>query len=101
MPVKLTVVGCSPSWPNPGGAQSDYLVDGSGRVRAYSGDSAPTERMAELARGADLCVCEATLERGDLDGEPCGHLSADEARGVRGVRREAPAADAPPVRAAA
>ena len=26
--VKLTVVGCSPAWPNPGGAQSGYLVDG-------------------------------------------------------------------------
>src|SRR5919204_1906977 len=31
--VKLTVVGCSPAWPNPGGAQSGYLVeDGAGRV---------------------------------------------------------------------
>jgi ribonuclease BN (tRNA processing enzyme) len=29
--VKLTVVGCSPAWPNPGGAQSGYLVEGSGR----------------------------------------------------------------------
>jgi len=28
MSVKLTVVGCSPAWPNPGGAQSGYLVDG-------------------------------------------------------------------------
>src|SRR4051794_9255085 len=25
--VKLTVVGCSPAWPNPGGAQSGYLID--------------------------------------------------------------------------
>src|SRR5438045_8754362 len=32
MPVKLTVVGCSPAWPNPGGAQSGYLVEGAGRV---------------------------------------------------------------------
>jgi len=30
--VKLTVVGCSPAWPNPGGAQSGYVVEGSGRV---------------------------------------------------------------------
>jgi ribonuclease BN (tRNA processing enzyme) len=30
--VKLTVVGCSPAWPNPGGAQSGYLVEGSGKV---------------------------------------------------------------------
>jgi ribonuclease BN (tRNA processing enzyme) len=25
--VKLTVIGCSPAWPNPGGAQSGYLVE--------------------------------------------------------------------------
>jgi ribonuclease BN (tRNA processing enzyme) len=30
--VKLTVVGCSPAWPNPGGAQSGYLVEGNGRL---------------------------------------------------------------------
>ena len=28
MSVKLTVVGCSPAWPNPGGAQSGYLARG-------------------------------------------------------------------------
>ena len=49
------------------------------RTLAYSGDSGPSERLAELARDADLFVCEATLERGDLEGEPRGHLSADEA----------------------
>jgi ribonuclease BN (tRNA processing enzyme) len=32
MRVKLTVVGCSPAWPNPGGAQSGYLVEGEGRL---------------------------------------------------------------------
>ena len=32
MSVKLTVVGCSPAWPNPGGAQSGYLVEGPGRL---------------------------------------------------------------------
>jgi ribonuclease BN (tRNA processing enzyme) len=32
MSVKLTVVGCSPAWPNPGGAQSGYLLEGSGRL---------------------------------------------------------------------
>jgi ribonuclease BN (tRNA processing enzyme) len=46
---------------------------------AYSGDSGPSERLAELARGCDLFLCEATLERPELDGEPRGHLSADEA----------------------
>ncbi|HVA31454.1 MAG TPA: MBL fold metallo-hydrolase [Gaiellaceae bacterium] len=30
--MKLTVVGCSPAWPNPGGAQSGYLVEGKGRL---------------------------------------------------------------------
>jgi ribonuclease BN (tRNA processing enzyme) len=29
--MKLTVVGCSPAWPNPGGAQSGYLVEDGGR----------------------------------------------------------------------
>ena len=203
--VKLTVVGCSPAWPNPGGAQSGYLVEGSGRLLldcgpgvlarlragegwprvdaiaithfhldhwgdlvpwvwgslyglghdlprvelwlpptgaqqlaafgerlgwpdmfervfelrayaegtpfraagfevtplrlphytletygfrvtngtktiAYSGDSGPSERLAELAREVDLFVCEATLISGDADGEPRGHLSLDEAQ---------------------
>ena len=32
MPMKLTVVGCSPAWPNPGGAQSGYLLEGPGRL---------------------------------------------------------------------
>src|ERR671925_626790 len=143
--VKLTIVGCSPAWPNPGGAQSGYLVEGSGRALldcgpgvlprlresegwprvdaivithfhldhwgdlvpwtfgamfgpgretpkpelwlppggeaelglfgekfglrvsdnhstlAYSGDSAPSPKLAELARNADLFLCEATL----------------------------------------
>ena len=46
---------------------------------AYSGDTAPSDRLPVLARDADLFVCEATLARGELDGEPRGHLSADEA----------------------
>ncbi len=28
--MRLTVVGCSPAWPNPGGAQSGYLVENGG-----------------------------------------------------------------------
>jgi len=44
---------------------------------AYSGDTGPTERLVELARGADLFICEATLQ----GPEPAerGHLSEDEA----------------------
>ena len=203
--MKLTVVGCSPAWPNPGGAQSGYLVEGSGKVLldcgpgvlprlreqdswpqvdaivithfhldhwgdlvpwtfgamygpgsetptpqlwlppggqeelagfgdkfgvpgmfseaftveeyaegetfetcglqitpvrvphyqlqtyamrvsdgkatlAYSGDSAPSPQLVELARGADLFLCEATLREGREGGNGLrGHLSAEEA----------------------
>ncbi len=44
---------------------------------AYSGDSAPSAALAELARAADLFLCEATL----AEPEPAlrGHLTADEA----------------------
>jgi ribonuclease BN (tRNA processing enzyme) len=50
-----------------------------GRLLAYSGDSAPTRELGELARGADLFLCEATLAEGGRDGLPRGHLSASEA----------------------
>jgi ribonuclease BN (tRNA processing enzyme) len=46
---------------------------------AYSGDSAPSDRLTESARGADLFLCEATLADGSADGAPRGHLSAAEA----------------------
>jgi ribonuclease BN (tRNA processing enzyme) len=49
------------------------------KTLAYSGDSGPSERLTELARDVDLFLCEATLEHGDLEGDPRGHLSADEA----------------------
>jgi len=55
-----------------------FRVEG-GRVLAYSGDSGPCGGLAELASDADLLVCEATLERADLDGPDRGHLDADEA----------------------
>ena len=29
--MRVHVVGCSPAWPNPGGAQSGYLVEEDGR----------------------------------------------------------------------
>ena len=35
--------------------------------------------VRHLGRDADLLVCEATLETGESDGEPRGHLSAEEA----------------------
>src|SRR5262249_33050696 len=54
-------------------------VSNGSHTLAYSGDSGPSEHLTELAQGADLFVCEATLVRGELDGNPRGHLSADEA----------------------
>jgi ribonuclease BN (tRNA processing enzyme) len=56
-----------------------FRVSRNGRTLAYSGDSAPTSELAELARGADLFLCEATLAEGGRDGVPRGHLSAEEA----------------------
>ena len=46
---------------------------------AYSADSAPSEQLVEMARDADLFLCEATLIDSDADSLPRGHLSADEA----------------------
>jgi ribonuclease BN (tRNA processing enzyme) len=54
-------------------------VSDNGRSLAYSGDCGPGGELIELARDADLFVCEATLESGDMDGQPRGHLSLDEA----------------------
>jgi len=56
-----------------------FRVTNGSATLAYTGDTGPSERIADLARDADLLVCEATLEHGDADGEPRGHLSAEEA----------------------
>jgi ribonuclease BN (tRNA processing enzyme) len=54
-------------------------VSNGSHTLAYSGDSGPDDRLTEVARDADLFVCEATLLRGELDGSPRGHLSVEEA----------------------
>jgi ribonuclease BN (tRNA processing enzyme) len=48
---------------------------------AYSGDSAPSPKLAEVARDADLFLCEATLRESREGGDDGlrGHLSAEEA----------------------
>ena len=58
-----------------------FRASANGSVLAYSGDSGPNGGLAELARDADLFVCEATLEDGheEREGSPRGHLSAREA----------------------
>ncbi len=54
------------------------VTDGE-RSIAYSGDSAPADELADMARDADLFLCEATLGEASDDAEPRGHLSLDEA----------------------
>jgi ribonuclease BN (tRNA processing enzyme) len=56
-----------------------FRISNGTHVLAYSGDSGPSTRLVDLARGVDLFVCEATLRHGDDDGLPRGHLSAEEA----------------------
>jgi ribonuclease BN (tRNA processing enzyme) len=48
-------------------------------VIGYSGDSGPNDNLVEIAREADLFVCEATLLRPNPEGGTRGHLSAQEA----------------------
>jgi ribonuclease BN (tRNA processing enzyme) len=45
---------------------------------AYSGDCGPSERLADLARDADLFICEATLKSPEADGGLRGHLAPEE-----------------------
>jgi len=54
---------------------------------AYSGDSAPCDALRELARDADLFICETTLADAADDGDPRGHMTADEARELAGTTR--------------
>jgi ribonuclease BN (tRNA processing enzyme) len=53
-------------------------VSNASRTLAYSGDCGPSERLADLARDADLFLCEATLESPEADGGLRGHLAPDE-----------------------
>jgi ribonuclease BN (tRNA processing enzyme) len=53
------------------------VTDGRATI-TYSGDTAPTPKLAELARGADLFLCEATLAESEPEHDR-GHLTGDEA----------------------
>ena len=53
-------------------------VTNSHHTLAYTGDSAPTPKLAELAHEADIFLCEATLARSEA-GHDRGHLTAEEA----------------------
>ena len=48
--MKLIVIGCSPAWPNAGGAQSGYLVEGDGRLLLDCGPGV-LARLRELHDG--------------------------------------------------
>jgi ribonuclease BN (tRNA processing enzyme) len=50
-----------------------------GPLLAYSGDSAVCAGLREIARDADVFLCEATLDQPDRDGREPGHLTAAEA----------------------
>jgi ribonuclease BN (tRNA processing enzyme) len=52
-------------------------VEAGGKTVAFSADTAPTPALVEIARDADLFLCEATLD-GD-DSEPRGHMNPREA----------------------
>jgi ribonuclease BN (tRNA processing enzyme) len=56
-----------------------FRVEQDGIAIAYSADSGPSDALVELARDADLFVCEATLEHGYLEGDLRGHLDPGEA----------------------
>jgi ribonuclease BN (tRNA processing enzyme) len=57
-----------------------FRVSSNGRTIAYSGDSGPGDELAELARDADLFLCEATLLEPSGEAGPRGHLAASEAK---------------------
>ena len=80
MPFELAGFAVTPvSVPHYGLDAYGFRVTDGSRTLAYSGDSAPSEALVELARDADLFVCEATLASGAHDGKIRGHLALDEA----------------------
>lgn len=57
-----------------------FRVSQNGTTLAYSGDSGPSDALPELARDADLFLCEATLLAPNPEGGTRGHMAAPEAR---------------------
>jgi ribonuclease BN (tRNA processing enzyme) len=65
-------------------------VERGGSVLAYSADTSPTPALAELARDADVFLCEATLSEPETGPGPRYHLTAADARAAAsdaGARR--------------
>jgi ribonuclease BN (tRNA processing enzyme) len=53
----------------------------------YSADTAPDDRVVELAQGSDLFLCEATLLANDEEFGPRGHCTAAEAAAMAAAAR--------------
>jgi ribonuclease BN (tRNA processing enzyme) len=54
-----------------------FRIEADGKVAAFSADTGPTPALADLAAGADVFLCEATLD--EVEPGPRGHLTAAEA----------------------
>jgi ribonuclease BN (tRNA processing enzyme) len=70
MEMKLRVIGCSPAWPNPGGAQSGYLVDSDGHrvlLDCGAGVLAKLREHEDWPRVDAICITHFHLDHwGDL-----------------------------------
>jgi ribonuclease BN (tRNA processing enzyme) len=55
-----------------------FRLDADGRTLAYSGDTGPSPRLEEIAKGADLLLAEAAFQDGQ-DNPPHLHLTGSEA----------------------
>jgi ribonuclease BN (tRNA processing enzyme) len=55
------------------------LTDAAGSRLVYAGDTGPNPELVDVARGADLFVCEATLDNPAHDDPRRGHVTVDEA----------------------
>ena len=82
--MKLTVIGCSPAWPNAGGAQSGYLVEGDGRAAA----------RLRPGRAARACASSTAAGRASTRSSSRTSTSTTGATSCRGssARSSAPAA---------
>lgn len=66
--MRLTVIGCSPAWPNPGGSQSGYLVESGGRLLLDCGPGVLARLRSEDLVGVDaIAITHFHLDHcGDL-----------------------------------
>jgi ribonuclease BN (tRNA processing enzyme) len=82
--VKLTVVGCSPAWPNPGAAHSGYLLEHDGRrllVDCGPGVLARLREAEDWPRVDAIAITHFHLDHcGDLVAWLWGHLHVVEGR---------------------